>query len=74
MKAAITDAVVTFAQAAGAWNDRDTATIEALRRENHRLRNRLTAVDGALRLVAVGLGLPEDTDLAQIVTAVRGRR
>lgn len=74
MKAAIANAVTTYAQAAGAWQDRDTATIAALQREIHQLRNRLTTAEGALRLIALEGGLTEDALPAQILAAVRGRR
>jgi len=74
MKAAISAAVMTYAQAAGAWRDRDTVTIAALRGENHELRNRLTTYEGALRLIALELGMPEDSEPAAIVAAIRGRR
>lgn len=74
MKAAIANAVTTYAQAAGAWQDRDTATIAALQREIHHLRNRLTTAEGALRLIALEVGLTEDAAPAQILAAARGRR
>lgn len=74
MKAAITNAVMTYAQAAGAWRDRDTATIDALSRQVHKLANRVTVAEGTLRMIALELGLPEDAEPALIFAAVRGRR
>lgn len=73
MKSAIANAVTTFAQAAGAWNDRDTATIGALRREVHRLANRLTVAEGALELLATKLELPAGTSPAEVVAEAMRR-
>lgn len=74
MKGAISAAVTTYACAAGAWNDRDTETIAALRRELHAMSNRAFAAEGALQLIAIELGLPETAAPVEIVAAVRGRR
>lgn len=74
MKAAITNAVMTYAQAAGAWRDRDTVTIERLNREAHALANRATVAEGALELIRMELGLPDGASPLTIVDAIRGLR
>lgn len=73
MKVAIANAVMTYAQAAGAWRDRDTATIEALRRELRAMSHRAMKTEGALQLIALGCGLPEDTEPARVVAEVQRR-
>jgi hypothetical protein len=73
VRSAIANAVTTYAQAAGAWSDRDTATIEAQRREIHALNNRLVRSEGALQLIALALGLPADTQPPEIVAEAQRR-
>lgn len=71
MKAAIDrtirGAVATFAGTAGAWRDRDTATIAALRREVHDLANRATVAEGLIEMLAIKLFLPADTAPAKVM-------
>lgn len=74
MKAAITRAVTTFAQAVPTMRDTDTALIEALRRENHDLANRATVAECAVQLVAIELGLPASTALPDLLVAIRRLR
>lgn len=104
MKAAISNAVATYAQAAAHRHPRCAtpvagvpaqdvigqqeahilelagelararARIVDLETAEHDLRGRLTRAEGALQLIALKLGLPEDAPPAEILAAVRGRR
>lgn len=73
MKAAGRLAVYSYAHAAGAWRDRDTDTIAALRRESHALANRLTVAEGGIQLIGEALGLPGDTPIPDVIEAALGR-
>ena len=82
MKAAISNAVTTFAQAAerGAWHDRDTATIERQQRRIaelesllHAADNRLTVAEGGLQLIGEAIRLPGDTPIPEVIEAALGR-
>jgi hypothetical protein len=72
MKAAISAAVTTYAQAAGAWRDRDTATIERLHRQAHDMGNRLLVAEVGIQLIveALELELPDGTTTAGAIDAV----